>query len=212
MGARYPFYLLSDSSAGVRKEAEVVGRGFTDRPTHGNVRLGFVYERVPHITLKAIANNAEIDVIYEEHQPNVQAALERLNAALRGHKAPFDVTTGGREGKSVHFDARADATFTMPSGEVVSASAFVEWEVPREAPADWSAAARKPLAEFWDARIARQKAIDASIASKAEFEYLYDRPYSDPKTVRVAGPFTVESLSPARGRCPAGAQGRPDRL
>ena len=58
-------------------------------PTHGNVRHGFVYERVPHITLKSIANNAEIDVIYDEHQPKVQAALDRLNAALRGHKTPF---------------------------------------------------------------------------------------------------------------------------
>ncbi len=48
------------------------------------------------------------------------------------------------------------------------------------------------------ARIARQKEIDASIAAKAEFEYLYDKPYEDKKKVRVAGPFTVESLSPHR--------------
>ena len=82
----------------------------------------------------------------------------------------------------------------MPSGEVVSASALVEWEVPREAPADWPEAAQKPLA-ISGTRARRQKAIDASIAGKAEFEYLYDRPY-DTKTVRVAGPFTVESLSP----------------
>ena len=47
-------------------------------------------------------------------------------------------------------------------------------------------------------RIARQKEIDASIAAKAEFEYLYDKPYEDKKKVRVAGPFTVESLSPHR--------------
>ena len=198
MGARYPYYLLADSPEGLRKEAEVSGRAFADKPTHGNVRHGFVYERVPHITLKSIANNAEIDVICDEHQPKVQAALDRLNAALRGHKTPFRVTTGGREGKDVRLRREADATFTMPSGEVVSASALVEWEVPREAPADWPAAAKKPLADFWEARIARQKAIDASIASKAEFEFLYDRPYSDPKTVRVAGPFTVESLSPHR--------------
>jgi adenine-specific DNA-methyltransferase len=198
MGARYSYYLLADSSEGRRKEAEVSGRAFADKPTHGNVRHGFVYERVPHITLKSIANNAEIDVIYGEHQPKVQAALDRLNAALRGHKAPFRVTTGGREGKHVRFDARADETCTMSSGELVSASTLVEWEVPREAPADWPDAAKKPLADFWEARIARQKAIDASIAAKAEFEYLYDRPYVDPKTVRVAGPFTVESLSPHR--------------
>ena len=50
----------------------------------------------------------------------------------------------------------------------------------------------------WQQRIARQKEIDASIAAKADSEYLYDRPYEDKKRVRVAGPFTVESLSPHR--------------
>ena len=53
-------------------------------------------------------------------------------------------------------------------------------------------------ADWWQARIARQKEIDASISAKAEFEYLYDKPYEDKKKVRVAGPFTVESLSPHR--------------
>jgi len=53
-------------------------------------------------------------------------------------------------------------------------------------------------AEWWKNRIARQKEIDASIAAKAEFEFLYDKPYEDRKRVRVAGPFTVESLSPHR--------------
>jgi adenine-specific DNA-methyltransferase len=198
MGARYPYYLLTDSPDGVRREASVSGRVFADKPTHGNIRHGFVCERVPHVTLRSIANNAEIDVIYEEHQPKVKAALGRLNTALRGHKIPFYVKTGGREGKDVRFDAPPDATFTMPSGEVVSAHGLVDWEVPREVPTDWPEAARKPLADFWEARIARQKAIDASIAAKAEFEYLYDRPYEDNRTVRVAGPFTVESLSPHR--------------
>ena len=46
--------------------------------------------------------------------------------------------------------------------------------------------------------MARQREIDASIAAKAEFEYLYDKPYENKKAVRVAGPFTVESLSPHR--------------
>ena len=86
----------------------------------------------------------------------------------------------------------------MPSGEQVPANALVDWEVPREAPADWPPATAQPLADFWDARIARQREIDASIAAKADFEYLYDKPYEDKSTVRVAGPFTVESLSPHR--------------
>ena len=198
MGTRYPYYTLADSPDGIRKDAEVNGRPPVDKPTFGNVRHGFVYERVPHITLKSIANNAEIDVIWNEHQPTVQAALDSLNEVLRGHKAPFRVTSGGRDGKDVRFDASAGETFTMPSGEVVSASALVEWEVPRDFPTDWPAAALRHLNAFWEARIARQKAIDASIATKAEFEFLYDRPYEDKKTVRVAGPFTVESLSPHR--------------
>ena len=62
----------------------------------------------------------------------------------------------------------------------------------------WPEAAKKLHAEWWKHRIARQKEIDASIAAKAEFEYLYDKPYEDKKKVRVAGPFTVESLSPHR--------------
>ena len=198
MGVRHPFYLLADSEDGLRKQAEVTEEAYVDRPTYGNIRQGFVYERVPHVTLKSIANNVEIDVIWEEHQPKVETALAALNQALRGHKTPFDMTTGGRAGESVRFDAPENATFTMPSGEVVPTFTLVEWEVPREAPADWPKTAARPLTDFWEAHFARQRAIDASIAAKAEFEYLYDKPYEDRKKVRVAGPFTVESLSPHR--------------
>jgi adenine-specific DNA-methyltransferase len=76
--------------------------------------------------------------------------------------------------------------------------AWQEWQVPREAEAKWPEAAKALHARWWEARIARQREIDASIAAKAEFEYLYDKPYDDRKKVRVAGPFTVESLSPHR--------------
>lgn len=198
MGARYPFYLLTDSAEGKAKEAELSGTLPSQKPTFGSVRHGFVYERVPHVTLKSIANNTEIDVLYEEHQPKVEAALAALNAALRGHKTPFTVESGGRARKKVKFDDKDSATFTMPSGEVVKAYELVEWEVPRNAPADWPKKAEKHLEAFWEARIARQKAIDDSIAAKAEYEYLYDKPYEDKKKVRVAGPFTVESLLPHR--------------
>ena len=73
-----------------------------------------------------------------------------------------------------------------------------EWEIPREANASWPEPAPQFHADWWQARIARQREIDVSIAAKAEFEYLYDKPYTDNKRVRVAGPFTVESLSPHR--------------
>ena len=157
-----------------------------------------MYERVPHITLKSIANNAEIDAIWEEYQPPVETALAILNKALCGHKTLFTVTIGGREGEDIRFDASEKATFTMPSGEVVPIFELVEWEVPHQAPDNWPKATKKPLAAFWEARHARQQAIDTSIAAKADVEVLYDKPYEDNRKVRVAGPFTVESLSPHR--------------
>ena len=160
MGARYPFYLLADSREGQLKEAEVTRTAPSSQPVHGNIRHGFVYERVPHITLKSIANNAEIDVIWDQWQAKLEPLREKLNAALKKN--------------------------------------WQEWEIPREADAKWPDAAKKLHADWWQARIARQKEIDASIAAKAEFEYLYDKPYEDKKKVRVAGPFTVESLSPHR--------------
>ncbi len=115
MSGRFPYYLLADSPEGVQKLVEVGERGFdltgdriSDQPLEQDIRKGFVYERVPHVTLKSIANNPDI-----------------------------------KEGMS-----RAE--------------------------------------------------IDAAIARHADSETLFDKPYDDPKRVRVAGPFTVESLSPHR--------------
>ncbi|TGY89358.1 site-specific DNA-methyltransferase [Marinicauda algicola] len=196
MGARYPYYLLADSPEGQAKEGEVTRTVPKTTPTRGDIRMGFVYERVPHITLKSIANNAEIDVIWERMQPAVEEARAALNAALKGHPEPFKVETGGRAGKTIDF--RKEGDVTLPSGEPAPAGGFMEWEIPREAPKGWPEPAKAALARFWEARIARQKEIDASIAAKAEFEYLYDKPYPDNSKVRVAGPFTVESLSPHR--------------
>lgn len=160
MGARYPYYLLADSRDGQLKEAEISGEAPRSQATHGNIRHGFIYERVPHITLKSIANNAEIDVIWEKWQSTLEPLREKLNAMLN--------------------------------------TRWEEWEIPRDAKSSWPEAAKSSHAEWWRARITRQKEIDASIAAKAEFEYLYDKPYDDRKKVRVAGPFTVESLSPHR--------------
>ncbi len=159
-GARYPFYLLADSREGKIKEAEVTRTAASSQPVQGNIRHGFVYERVPHVTLKSIANNAEIDIIWDKWRATLEPLRNSLNATL--------------------------------------AKSWQEWDVPREAGAKWPEVAKKQHADWWQGRVARQNEVDASIASKAEFEYLFDKPYEDKKTVRVAGPFTVESLSPHR--------------
>ncbi len=160
MGARYQYYLLADSRDGQRKEAEVTSKAPSTQPTHSNIHHGFVYERVPHISLKSIANNAEIDIIWDKWQAKLEPLRESLNQSLK--------------------------------------QSWQEWEIPRDLDEKWPAPAKKLHADWWQGRIARQKEIDASIAAKAEFEYLYDKPYEDKKKVRVAGPFTVESLSPHR--------------
>jgi len=178
MGARYPYYLLTDSHEGQQKEAEVTRTAPSTQPTHGNIRHGFVYERVPRITLGAIANNAEIDVIWDKFE----AKLAPLRAQLTEH-LPAGWLTAYRKPQK----------YTAPVPDEIQ-----EWEIPRDFPADWPDADRSLHARFWELHIARQKEIDASIAAKAEFEYLYDKPYEDKKKVRVAGPFTVESLSPHR--------------
>ena len=197
MGARYPYYLLADSRDGQFKEAEITRNVPSNQPTRGNIRQGFVYERVPHITLKSIANNAEIDVIWDKWQQTLESLREQLNKALGKQwqeweilrELPKSVRPEPVEGRASTSPSVLSAVPAHPStspgrtGTVVEASARTAEEIHRE---------------WWSARIARQKEIDASIAAKAEHEYLYDKPYEDKKKVRVAGPFTVESLSPHR--------------
>jgi adenine-specific DNA-methyltransferase len=108
MAAKYPYYLLADSPEGIKKEAELTGKLPPPHTTDNDIRKGFVYKRVPHVTLKSIANN-----------PDIKEGMTR-------------------------------------------------------------------------------EQIDAAIARHADTETLYDQPYEDKKTVRVSGPFTVESLSPHR--------------
>ena len=196
MGARYPYYLLADTLEGQQKEAEITRQAPSSQPTYGNIRQGFVYTRVPHITLKSIANNSEIDIVYERLQPKVEVELANLNTALEGHTTSFMVETGGRTGQEINFTAGSEVA--LPSGEPATANALMEWEVPRNLPENWPESATAPHEAFWQARTARQKEIDASIAAKADFEYLYDKPYEDRTKVRVSGPFTVETLSPHR--------------
>ncbi len=132
------------------------------------VGSGFKYKTVPHVTLKSIANNPEIDGIYARMHPAIEKALADLNAALKGNQVKFKVEHGGREGQFVDFSAPDSATFTMPSGQVVKVNELVKWEVPFEFPADWPDAARKPFERFHEARRAMQKAMDKAIARSGE--------------------------------------------
>jgi adenine-specific DNA-methyltransferase len=160
MGAKYPYYYLADSVEGRSKEQDVTSKIQVETPTHNDIRQGFVYDRAPHVTLRSIANNTEIDVIWDDAQPRLEALRTELNASL--------------------------------------GTAWEEWEIPTETDEEWSDKIKSIHQAWWDQRVARQKKIDDSIAKAADVEILYDSPFEDKSRVRVAGPFTVESLSPHR--------------
>lgn len=160
------------------------------RYPHEGLSGGFEYETVPHVTLKSIANNPDVDTIYEEEHPKIQAALDLLNAALttsqKNDPSPaYRPTDGVRKGQSVNFSA----------GDTLN-----EWEVPFDWPIDkddlqlWPAEAREPFDAFHAARQAMQRRMDQSIADNAEQETLYDKPRKDPNRLRITGPFSVEAV------------------
>lgn len=213
----------SDGEEGAGGRVGTPLRGFAHPTSRApDIRQGFVYERAPHITLKSIANNAEIDVIWEIWQRTLEPLRGELNAALRrvGKGAEGAVPTRPPEIEEVTWARSALPTLqegvrrvgkgaegdvpTHPSaeenprGHASLSPPYEEWQVPRDADPAWPDAAKRAHAGWWEARIARQKEIDASIAKAADVELLYDRPYEDKSKVRVAGPFTVESLSPHR--------------
>ena len=151
---------LKDSKEGASEEGKLTGKPPANGPFGKDIRQGFVYERAPRVIMKSIANNPEIDLIWDRHQAQLEPLRASLNAA-----------TG---------------------------KAFEDYQIPREAAPGWPEAAKAAHAEWWRLRRERQREIDASIARNADVEYLYDRPIKAKGVVRVAGPFTVESLSPHR--------------
>ena len=138
------------------------------RYPHEGLKGGFDYETVPHITLKSIANNPDIDTIHDEYHPKIVAALEALNTALRASPPlPIKPTKGYRKGKQVSFR----------DGDVLE-----EWEVPFNLPADWPEAGTALFEAFQKARQTMQRRMDQSIADHADHETLYDKPLIDRKS------------------------------
>lgn len=140
---------------------------------------GFIYKTVPHVTLKAIANNPEIDEICGRMHPTIEKALADLNAALKGHRLTFEIKDGGRKDEILDFTKEV---------------ALLEEEVPFDLPENWPEAAQKPFDSFHADRQAMQKKIDAAIAAHAEPEILYDQPQVSKTKLRISGPFTVEAV------------------
>jgi adenine-specific DNA-methyltransferase len=150
------------------------------RYPHEGLKGGFDYETVPHITLRSIANNPDIDTIYGEDHPKINVALDAVNAALAA--APpiaFRPAQGVRKGKPVSFR----------DGDTLH-----EWEVPFDWPEGWPSLAKASFEAFHSARQAMQRRMDASISDHADQETLYDKPRIDRNRLRITGPFSVEAV------------------
>jgi len=82
---------------------------FELRYPHEGLKGGFIYQTVPHVTLKSIANNPEIDEIYERMHPAIDKTLEELNKAakktLNEWEVPFDFPVDWPEAARAPFDA-----------------------------------------------------------------------------------------------------------
>lgn len=176
---------------------------FALRYPHEGLRGGFIYKTVPHVTLKSIANNAEIDAIYERMHPAIASALEQLNALLKDAAQDFGIpwftpTEGARKGQKLDFHA---------------GDALLEWEVPFDLPKDWLpehlrdwqehaqvgqeralTGVEQAFEAFHTARQKMQAEMDRSIAAHADSETLFDQPERDKGKLRVCGPFTVEAV------------------
>ena len=168
---------------------------FALRYPHEGLKGGFIYKTVPHVTLKSIANNPEIDAIYERLHPGIEAALAGLNAGLAATPPAnaFTVTEGARKGQQLALGKKGVA--------------LLEWEVPFDLPQDWPAERGMPEAPteprgalvdafkaFHSARQKMQAEMDRSIAAQADNETLYDQPEKTKNKLRVTGPFTVEAV------------------
>jgi adenine-specific DNA-methyltransferase len=188
---------------------------FSLRYPHEGLKGGFIYKTVPHVTLKSIANNPEIDAIYERLHPGIDAALAELNAALAANPptAPFTITEGARKGQVVKWgsdpnsgqDSRGTQPATTDLGSdphlagrtkaaTSSGTALLEWEVPFDLPEAWPAEAQTQFQAFHTARQKMQAEMDRSIAAQADNETLYDQPEKTKNKLRVSGPFTVEAV------------------
>ena len=191
MEGKYPYYLLADSPEGVMKEAELANdlNRAVDTKTSGDIKKGFVYERVPHITLKSIANNPEIDDIHAKWQKDLEPLRAEINS-LAGENweeweipRPESVNPPSAD-KSANYKGQGES----PTEEPVVARLITHK----------TGEAKKAIEKWWELRRERQTEIDAAIARHSDGEILYDKPFEDKKRLRVTGPFTVESLSPHR--------------
>jgi adenine-specific DNA-methyltransferase len=182
---------------------------------NGNPGTGFVYTSVSHITLKSIAQNQNLDPIFEKHQPILEAALAACNDALgqieKGLSQKLELKLFSKqkaEGKKSVNEADRRRWLLPPLNRDRSPDAKTKakvdldsknwyyWEVPFDTDPDWPAELQASVVAFRKAWRAKMDEVNTAIAANAVQEELVDQPDKDNNKIRVSGPFTVEGVQP----------------
>ena len=178
MTAKYEFFQLRDEAAGVS----------------GN----FNYETVPHITLKSIAQNQNLDPIFAKHQPILDKAISKCNAALKQVNETARAKLREKLMRKQKDEGRKAITdsdrrrWELPQQQ----KGWEHWQVPFDTDPDWPRALSDAVTAYRKAWRAKMDEVNACIAANAEQEELVDQPEVVKGIVRVSGPFTVEAVQP----------------
>jgi adenine-specific DNA-methyltransferase len=163
------------------------GAGSTDEDPAN----GFVYKKVPHITLKSIAQNVDLDPIFERHTPKLAHCLRDLNEALARTNSDVRKRLSVKLANKQRVEGKKSITEADRRRWQLPTLGWRDWEVPFDVDADWPKELQEALIAYraaWQAKVAE---VDASIAANAEPEDLVDDPEVVNGVTRVSGPFTV---------------------
>jgi adenine-specific DNA-methyltransferase len=136
MAAKFPYFLLADSPGGRSKEQQLTGTPLPISESRGDIRQGFVYERVQHITLKSIANNP--DIVEGMSRDEIDAAIKRHADFEMLYDKPYE------DNKKV----RVTGPFTVESLSPHRSIAFAAQGPDSATPHSEAVADQSPTADF----------------------------------------------------------------
>lgn len=162
-----------------------------------NPSSGFIYKKVPHITLKCIANNIALDSIFDKYQPLLESELNNLNKTLKTITPTIRKKLKEKLLKKQQDLGIRSITESEKRKWILPLSAWQEWEVPFDHDEDWSPELINALKDYRKIWSTKMDEINSCIKANSETEELVDQPAIDNKFIRVSGPFTVEGVIPA---------------
>lgn len=190
---------------------------FKLRNEHSGICGGLAYRAVPHISLKSIAQNQNLDPIFAKHEPILHSGLEACNDALLKVTNELRLKMEAKQLDKQKQQGRRSITDTdlrrwqLPK----PGHKFEHWTVPFDTDPDWPKELQQAVTEYRKAWRAKMDEVNACIAANAAQEELVDQPEVVKGIVRVSGPFTVEAVQPPErslGAIEGMFDGAPDEL